>query len=80
MKDSVRLTFKPNGQIINRDAAKERTPYDGRPYYCDNCRRAFVEYVGCDKMECSLEPIEEAQRRAYEYKAAAIADLQRRHR
>lgn len=42
----------------------ERTPYDGRPYYCDTCGLGLAEYNACEDGDCQLESVEEAQRRA----------------
>ena len=33
-----------------------RTPYDGRPYYCEPCGLGFAEYVACERPDCRLEP------------------------
>jgi len=34
----------------------ERSPRDGRPYYCDLCGAGYGEYLACDGADCRLEP------------------------
>ena len=42
----------------------ERTPTDGKPYYCEVCGMGFGEYMACEMPDCKLESEEQAQRRA----------------
>ena len=43
----------------------ERTPHDGRPYYCANCGSGYYEWLECPHLECGpLELLADAQERA----------------
>ena len=42
----------------------DRTPYDGKPYYCALCGAGFGEYMACEMPDCELESEQEAQDRA----------------
>lgn len=41
----------------------ERTPYDGKPYYCADCGLGWPEVRACEDGPCTLEKIETAQKR-----------------
>jgi hypothetical protein len=41
----------------------QRTPHDGRPYYCDRCGAGFGEYCACERSDCKLESLAFAQSR-----------------
>ena len=43
---------------------EERTPYDGKPYYCTTCGLGLGEYIACEEVDCKLETEEAAQTRA----------------
>lgn len=45
------------------EAVSDRTPYDGKPYYCVTCGLGFGEYIACEEAGCKLESIEAAQAR-----------------
>lgn len=34
----------------------DRSPFDGRPYYCKTCGAGFGEFVACEDPDCELEP------------------------
>lgn len=38
----------------------ERSPYDGKPYYCAICRLGYGEYMACEEPDCILESEEKA--------------------
>jgi hypothetical protein len=38
----------------------DRTPYNGRPYYCKTCGMGFAEYMACEEPNCELESEAEA--------------------
>jgi len=42
---------------------KERTPHDGRPYYCDECGLGIGEWMACEFIDCRLESEAEAKAR-----------------
>jgi hypothetical protein len=42
----------------------ERTPYDGKPYYCALCGLGLAEYIACEEPGCELETAETALNRA----------------
>jgi hypothetical protein len=33
----------------------ERTPYDGKPFYCSTCGMGLSEYMACEDGDCQLE-------------------------
>lgn len=33
----------------------DRTPYDGKPYYCETCGLGFGEFMACEEVNCALE-------------------------
>lgn len=41
----------------------DRTPTDGRPYYCHECGSGFGEYLACDLPDCRLESEADALKR-----------------
>lgn len=41
-----------------------RTPIDGKPYYCIKCGLGYGEYMACEEPDCELEPHDFAIRRA----------------
>lgn len=41
----------------------ERTPYDGRPYYCKLCGLGFGEFMACEDGDCELESEKDARER-----------------
>jgi len=41
----------------------DRTPYDGQPYYCQNCGVGLGEYLACEEPQCELETPQQAQNR-----------------
>lgn len=45
------------------DGMTDRTPTNGRPYYCKTCGLGFPEYMACEEPDCELESEEEARRR-----------------
>lgn len=47
----------------------DRTPYNGRQYYCIKCGLSFGEFIACELPDCTLESWSEAQRRAQLHKA-----------
>jgi hypothetical protein len=44
-------------------AGAERTPYDGKPYYCEICGAGFYEFMTCERPDCRLERPERAEQR-----------------
>lgn len=50
----------------------DRTPYDGKPYYCETCGLGFAELVACEEPGCRLEDDVTARFRATS-PAAAIS-------
>ena len=40
-----------------------RSPYNGKPYYCDKCGAGFGEYMACEMPDCTLETEQIAQDR-----------------
>lgn len=42
----------------------DRTPYDGKPYYCRSCGCGWNEWLQCEQPECPLEPEAEAHAQA----------------
>lgn len=45
-------------------STKERTPTDGKPFYCKLCGAGLQEYYGCEMPDCELEDEKEATSRA----------------
>lgn len=41
----------------------ERSPFDGKPYYCNVCGLGFGEYMACEEADCELEPASTAESR-----------------
>ncbi len=41
----------------------DRTPRDGQPYYCETCGLGFGEFMACERPDCRLETVVEAERR-----------------
>lgn len=41
----------------------DRNPYDGRPFYCQNCGAGLSEYLACELPQCELETPQQAQAR-----------------
>ena len=41
-----------------------RTPYDGKPYYCKTCGLGFNEWSACEEVNCVLESVADAAKRA----------------
>jgi hypothetical protein len=50
----------------------ERSPYDGRPYYCADCGLGYGEWLACDEA-CSIETEHDAQERKRLHDAALEA-------
>ena len=48
----------------------ERTPHDGRPFYCVDCGAGFGEYLACEEGDCALESVATAEARAEQFKAS----------
>jgi hypothetical protein len=44
----------------------ERSPYDGKPYYCADCGLGLREFYACEWPTCKLESEEIAAARAWE--------------
>ena len=57
---------------------RERTPYDGKPYYCETCRLGWGEYMACENGDCALESELEAAMRAKANADQFITDTGRR--
>lgn len=61
----------------------ERTPYDGKPYYCEVCGLGLSEFMACEEPDCKLEDSATAQLRAIQHidqAALARAGRDRRER
>ena len=43
--------------------SKDRTPRDGKPYYCVKCKMGFAEYIACELPDCELESEASAEMR-----------------
>jgi len=41
----------------------DRTPYDGKPFYCAICGMGLAEFMACELPECQLETEGEARSR-----------------
>lgn len=57
-----------------------RSPYDGRPYYCIVCGDGFGEFVSCELPDCTLESEADAllrQRRKRHIEAIDIGQSQK---
>lgn len=39
---------------------KQRTPYDGLPFYCDTCGMGLQEVMACEDGDCVMENAEAA--------------------
>ena len=52
----------------------DRTPYDGKPYYCNLCGLGWGEVLACEEPDCKLETEAEAVKRQ---QARATADKTR---
>jgi len=44
---------------------EERSPYNGRPYYCRDCGAGFAEFMACELPDCKLEGEAEAKARQH---------------
>ena len=42
---------------------QDRTPYDGRPFYCVRCDAGLGEYMACESPDCALETVARARAR-----------------
>lgn len=40
-----------------------RTPTDGKPFYCVKCKMGYGEYIACDLPDCELESEASAEMR-----------------
>jgi hypothetical protein len=40
-----------------------RSPYDGKPYYCETCGIGFAEFMACEDGDCKLEDEASAEAR-----------------
>lgn len=49
----------------------DRTPYDGKPFYCIECGVGLAEFVACELPDCTLESCETAKIRAQKHEQAA---------
>lgn len=49
----------------------ERTPYNGRPFYCNTCGAGFGEFMACDGVECELETETQAMARKAKHEVTA---------
>lgn len=45
----------------------KRTPYDGKPYYCESCGLSFAELQACEDGGCELESAQAARDRKREH-------------
>lgn len=59
-----------DGKAGDGPAFPGRSPYDGKPYYCDVCGLGFGEFVACEEPECRLETAAAAAGRAAKHQAA----------
>lgn len=41
-----------------------RSPWDGKPYYCEECGAGLAEFIACEDGDCKLEDEASAQERA----------------
>jgi hypothetical protein len=53
-----------------------RHPYDGRPYYCQNCGDGLGEYLACEEPQCELETRYQAEARR-KHKASEVTSQDR---
>lgn len=42
---------------------EDRSPFDGRPYYCIDCGCGYGEFLACELPNCRLENPTRAQKR-----------------
>lgn len=59
-----------NGLSIYDKSSADRTPYDGRSFYCITCGCGFGEFMACEEPDCELETTAEAERRQLRLHAA----------
>lgn len=45
------------------DRTTPRSPFDGKPYYCNTCGCGFGEFNACEDVDCELETAEQAKDR-----------------
>lgn len=55
----------------------QRTPHDGKPYYCGFCGIGYYEYLVCEDGGCELESREDAEDRQAANKA--LEEFNRSH-
>jgi hypothetical protein len=41
----------------------DRSPYDGKPFYCAVCGAGFGEFMACEAPDCIIESWEAARNR-----------------
>ena len=51
----------------------DRTPYDGKPYYCKLCGLGISEVMACEDGDCALESEQAARERQQRKLAEARA-------
>ncbi len=44
----------------------DRTPHDGKPYYCRECGSGFSEFMACEEPDCKLEDRRTAMQRQWD--------------
>lgn len=54
----------------------ERTPYDGKPYYCRLCGVGLGEFMACEDGDCELETRAAAEKRAKEHRAKSLGPIE----
>ncbi len=55
---------------MTQRTSADRTPTDGKPFYCRVCGSGFGEYLACEEPCCKLEPEREAVARRRKAKRA----------
>jgi hypothetical protein len=47
--------------------SEDRSPYDGKPFYCKACGAGFGEYIACEMPDCLLESVADAGERRHPF-------------
>lgn len=53
---------------------EDRSPYNGKPYYCVVCGYGFWEYMSCELPDCRLESFEDAMERQRQHETGEDRD------
>jgi len=59
---------------------EQRTPYDGKPFYCAECGLGLGEYLACELPFCKLESDVKANARRQQHRRRLVVQRAARKR